>query len=262
MFLTNRLLTILWILSILLKSTPALSLSCQKTPGDDPLSYQDRGNYCEGKKALLYSNRSENIELISVQVEYSESNLLAENAKAKIQFYWPKYLKNPPQIVVRDLKDDRSFYWLDNVKSSWQPNQFNTFEWPLRTVIQPLGLHLDELGVVIRSESEPSNDQIVMPAILYHSTLPAIVEKYLFTFKLIRVANELKFTIYSEKLNKPVFISENRSLTNEDGNLSLEWNAQHASPGNYSLVLEGYFINPVEPIPTRTIHFYHQVSLK
>lgn len=258
MLLTKRLLMILWILSMLLKSTPGLS--CPQT-AIEPWYYQNRGDYCEGKTGQRYSTSLDEIELISVQEGYSEPNLPAENAHAKIRFYLPKHLKNSsPQIVVRDLKDNHSFYWLDQVKRSWQAEQFNTFEWPVKIAIQPLGLHLDQLGVVIRSEQQPNSDQTVMPAILYHSTLPSAIAKYLFIFKLIRSA-ELTFTIYSEKSAKPVFVSPNRSLTNEDGNLAWEWNALDTSPGNYKLVLEGNFINPVKPI-NRTIHFYHQVASK
>ena len=134
------------------------------------------------------------IELLSALVDYRDAPERVGD-RLHIRFY----LKQPDEvhIVVRELDYDK-YYWLDKAepRTPWKAGFDNVFDWPTNEVVRPLGLRVDELGVVARlGVDQPSAIEKVAPALFYQSQFPTRVTAYVFHFK-VRESSELWWNIY------------------------------------------------------------------
>lgn len=220
------------------------------------LQYQNRGSWYEGIKPKPVSGYD--IELISVLVDYQEMSDTFP-AKVKLRFYTPQAAD--VFLTVREL-DYRYFYWLDRVNlemASWKAGTYNSFEWETGTVLRQLSdsFRLYDLGVVARLDREtPSATERILPAILFHSQLPNIINGYRFTLKTGGDAR-LFCKIFKEGDDEPI---DTQVFRRKRGGrpFTITWDATQAAPGDYRLVITGFFLNTNEGIKAQTIRFYHQ----
>jgi hypothetical protein len=112
-----------------------------------------------------------------------------------------------------------------------------------------------DLGIVARLDSpEPSRLERVAPAIYYHSQPPKGINGYRFAFK---TADDARLTASvvkdggTAKLHSEVFRRQRGGRP-----FTVRWSTSLASPGSYSLVLDGFLLQTNEPV-TQTVRFVH-----
>lgn len=120
--------------------------SLTQTPGD--LRYSKRGNRCEGTRELPISS-APSLEVLSFS-RGSRSILPAANGEITLSFYLPAGAASSAGIEARELVADR-LYEMRPTRTSWPPGWNSFAPWPARDVLQPLGVRLDNLGVLASS---------------------------------------------------------------------------------------------------------------
>lgn len=235
-----------------------LLIYCSVFAYGDSLEYQARGDRWEGIKPRPVSGSD--IRLLSALVDYTEpySEFPSKN---KILFYLDK--KAELDLTVRELLP-KKFYLLDRIKEkeTWQQG-FNTYEWSTETVLKPLNLVPEQLGVVaqfiqVNEQNNQATDSIV-PVILYHSDYPQKINSYRFAFKVGNNAN-LNYAIYADDNETPLLEDKlGKKMGGEP--FVITWDCSHAMAGNYELVVDGYMLRNNTPI-YQSIKFYHQPDVK
>jgi hypothetical protein len=241
----------LWLLLIL---APAVY-------GQTDLRYQERGNRFEGIKAAPVSGRD--ISLVSVLADHGEPATRLP-PHLKVRFFLAK--KADVYVTVRELDSPGHFYWLDRVTPSpgraWAVGFGNEFQWDTASVLQALRppVSVDELGVLIRiGDPEPSVDERVAPAVLYHSSLPGEITGYLFTVRPCCRAS-VTCAIFAEGGNAPLS-SQAFPRTVGGRPLTFRWDARSAPEGAYKLVVTGGLLDTLDPL-TLVVHFHHRPKVE
>jgi hypothetical protein len=222
------------------------------------LIYQNRGDRYEGIRPRPVSGYE--IEMISFLADYKDStNRFPE--QIRVRFYLPE--QDEVYVTVRE-QDYKTFYWLDRVKpaKNWQPRSHNEFTWFTEPVLKKLEQHLDvyALGVVIRiGYQNPSINERLAPAILYHSRPPDTVEAYLFTMKTNADAR-LSCSVWRGRDKTKLLTQIVRRI---DGGrpFTVRWAAGEAEEGSYTLRCKGYFLDTNAAIH-QTVDFYHRPTPK
>jgi hypothetical protein len=231
----------------------ALSVNAQ-----DDLSYQRRADRYEGIKPKPVSGFD--IELLSALIDYRDHpEKLGE--RFHVRFFLPR--SEDVHIVVREL-DYRNYYWLDRVKphAGWKAGFGNVFDWPTSAVLQPLGMHMSELGVVARREHErPSAVEKVAPVLFYQSQFPSRVPGYVFHFRL-REDAKIKGAIYPAAGGDPI-VSLDLGRQRGGRQFALKWDVSSAPApeGSYKLVVSGYLLSSNDPV-SQVVEFYHRPSIQ
>lgn len=158
---------------------------CLSLPVDlsafETLSYQPRDNRSEGIKPKPVGGYD--LELLSVLADFREA---ASELPPTLPVRFFLKEPTPVSLTVREQRY-KDFYWLDQVvpTSPWNAG-FNEFSWPTGDVLRQVDhrFPIENLGVLARLKKDgPSADELVAPAILYHTRLPSAVAAYLFTMK-------------------------------------------------------------------------------
>ncbi len=230
----------------------ALPLLAQYDPA---LQYQNRGNRFEGLRPKPVSGYD--VELLSALVDVREPGS-AWPPTLRLKFYLPA--GDPVFVIVRQPRPKTAYYWLDQVKppAPWRPGAFNEIDWPTAPVLQKLaGLAPDDLGAVVRlRRPEPSKQETIAPAALYHTRPPATASGYRFTFK-TNGAAQVTCRIYRGE--KQVYQRpQNREKAGSP--FTLIWATRGQPDGEYRLQLSGYFDDNT-PIGKEVV-FYHRASWK
>jgi len=215
--------------------------------------YQKRPGRYEGIKPKPVAGYD--LELLSARADYTEPADLMPD-RLKIRFY----LDSPSDVFlyVREL-DYKYYYWLDKVQPAapWAAGFNNVFEWPSGDVLKQLDpLQMYDLGVIVRlGHSEPAAIEHVAPAIFYHSSVPARVSGYLFSFR-INGAAHIIASVFGTDKQAPVF-REVYPRKAGGASFTVRWNASRAPAGVYRLVIGGWFSDTNQPI-SQTVTFFHQ----
>ncbi|MDP1948304.1 MAG: hypothetical protein Q8L77_12485 [Nitrospirota bacterium] len=222
----------------------------------DAIRYQRRVNYYEGIKGRLVSG--ELIELVSVKA------LTAENQPADGPDYKLAFVAQggtAPHITVRELQFHYG-YWLDNVEalqfSKWEQGKAYEFSWPKQYVISQKNIRLQDLGAVVRLDSQPGAIERVLPAVLYDSKLPpAVIQSYAFTFKTLH-DTQLTCTLAPKSPGtSAVAITQPRcGLTRGKQSQTIVWEPGKADLGWYTLRIEGFQLADNERLE-QLVHFVH-----
>jgi hypothetical protein len=219
------------------------------------LEYQNRGDRFEGVRPRPVSGYD--IELISALVDYRDP---APDVKDHLRVKF--FLASPAAVhlTIREL-DVKHYYWLDRARPSqpWKPGFGNEFSWATDVVLRKLDRHvaLYELGVVARlGRQEPAADERVAPVILFHSSAPNAVTGYIFAFKTNGDARVSCAIYKSETHDRPLF-SEAPLRPRGGRPFAVHWDASKADPGDYRLVITGYFLDTNQPL-YQTVRFVHQ----
>lgn len=229
----------------------------------DSLQYQERGNYMEGIRGRLVSG--EVIELVSVIAVANESQAVDE-PQYRLAFMHQDAV--PPHITIRELQFQHG-YWLDKVGEvakpgtvRWEPGKIYEFTWSTKPVIAPKKIRLQDLGVVVRLNSQPGALERVLPAVLYQGAKPAeSIQSYAFTFKTMNDAR-LTCTVVQKKIPRPSHETKLSGCGLIRGNQShtVTWTESAAEPGWYSLLIEGFQVANNERLE-QIVHFYHLGNL-
>ncbi len=220
------------------------------------LDYQKRGSYWEGTKAKPVNSLG--LELISAVVDYQD-----QPDRLGTDFHARFFLKDPaPVCLVARERDNRRFYWLDQIspQQPWVAGYGNEFVWPTSPVIKSLNLKLYDLGVLVRLGCDQSTaDERVAPVVLYQSQAPKDVSGYVFTFKMSEGLN-LKAKIFTGTGDQPIY---QQDLGNKSGPgiFDVVWSAQDRPEGDYILAVSGYRLSNNDKV-YQAVHFHHQPRLE
>lgn len=230
----------------------ALPLLAQYDPA---LQYQNRGNRYEGLKPKPVSGYD--IELLSALVAYSEPSPTWPQT-LRLKFYLPA--AEPVFVTVRQPRPKTTYYWLDKVvpPAPWRPRAFNEFTWPTAPVLRNLpSVTLDDLGVVVRlRQQDPSKEETIAPAALFHTQPPSTASGYRFTFKTNGTAHVI-CKIY--RGDKEVY-QRPQNQEKAGSPFTLSWETKGQPESDYRIELSGYFDDNT-PL-AKEVLFHHRASWK
>ena len=131
----------------------------------------DRGNRYEGRIGIPVGKAD--LELLSF-VGFREP--FAGDVILKVRFFLPT--DSPVFIQSRELQEQRQ-YWMESKPAKWRAGGWNELNpWPTMEVLSREGISAWNLGVVIRLNGPTTDGGELVPAFVYHSSLPASVTKY------------------------------------------------------------------------------------
>jgi len=174
----------------------------------------------------------------------------------RLKFYLPA--AEPVFVTVRQPRPKTTYYWLDRVvpPAPWRSRAFNDFTWSTEPVLRNLtSVILDDLGVVVRlRQQDPSKEETVAPAALFHTQPPPTASGYRFTFKTNGTAH-VTCKIY--RGDKAVYQrAQNRERAGSP--FTLNWDTQGQPEGEYRIELSGYFDDNTRL--AKEVLFYHRPS--
>jgi hypothetical protein len=219
----------------------------------DPLSYQIRGDRCEGR--VVKQTGAPILEMVSATLGMPK----AKHANPT-SFTLSFYLKETAEvdITVQELEPDED-YLMDNVspQGGWTEG-WNNYSWATSSVINKLGLKINDLGVIAKTNS--SRDAWIVPVALYDSDLPFEVNKnYWFVYRLYQKVSWLNYAIFREE-GSTSLLKKRRPLSERwSGYFEIPWDASDEPEGVFKLVLNGQFSDGTQI--HKTVHFYHVPTL-
>ncbi len=126
----------------------------------DHLRYTKRGNRYEGTVELPIAGAPA-LEVLSF-LRGRRSIAPMPNGEITLRFYLPPNAVSVVNVESRELVADR-FYEMRPVRTKWDPG-WNAFSpWPVRDVLQPLGVRLDNLGVLASSPTTSTAYRELVP---------------------------------------------------------------------------------------------------
>lgn len=227
--------------------------------------YGPRGDYWEGTRSdnvsgptliLVSALAGDNYQQIGIQ----QTRELPEAFKIRFYLYKPSSVS----VEVQERRK-KTYYWLDRVTRTWQLGRSNHFEWLTHKVIKPLGLSMDDLGVVVSLDKENEDDSItrVAPAIFYdnHSRPPDRVTHYEFSFRSTK-GGKFDYEVYQEGAKTPVLSrKKGGDWVNPGSPIPAWWDASSAPEGDYVLYANLTPRNSNTPVP-QIVKFHHKRMLQ
>ncbi|HZF10383.1 MAG TPA: hypothetical protein VFE33_16455 [Thermoanaerobaculia bacterium] len=175
----------------------------------------------------------------------------------RLKFFLPA--AEPAFIIVRQPRPKTTYYWLDKVvpPAPWRPGAFNEFTWPTEPVLRNLpSVTPDDLGVVVRLHQEdPSKQETVAPAALFHAQPPSAASGYRFTFKTNGAAH-VTGKIY--RGDKEVY-QRPQNQEKAGSPFTLSWDTKGQPEGEYRLELSGYYDENNLQL-AKEVLFYHRAA--
>src|SRR5207302_738966 len=157
------------------------------------LLFQDRGDRYEGLRTLAVGGFD--VELLSARVDGAiptapqgvPSRRRGWADAARLRFYLPETEKpEMVRVTVRQLRSGTTYYWLNQVKSKWQPRAVNGYEWSTATVLKNLdNVRLEDLGATVRIANDdlPEPFERVLPVVLFEQQPLEVARFYRFSLK-------------------------------------------------------------------------------
>ena len=218
-------------------------------------SQNDRGNRYEGRIQIPLGQPD--LELLSFSGfrEQFDADVIL-----KVRFYLPT--NSTVFIQGRELREQKQ-YWMESKPANWQAHAWNEFgPWATREVLTREEIPPWNLGVVVRLREETSDGGELVPAFVYHSTLPASITKYSLYLRPNSVLKKVSYSLYrishdQEIKVKASFLSGEK-IAGEPFLIELE--VGHLSEGPMRLVVEGSYKNRMGG-PIREYSFYHKPEI-
>ncbi len=217
----------------------------------------DRGNRYEGTISLPVSST---LELVSLYGYFEEYTLRA-NQNLTVQFYVPESVK--PQLSAQEIKTRRVYYM--EAKPFPEKLGWNDFgPWSVDEVLSLYKIPYSNLGILIKdikSNTSPFNYQIILPAVVYHSSIPPNIDKYTAIFRAGKHIENYGYKLYKglEPDRTKSSIAEKLIKRNVRKNSSFALSIEPCtlpSNGWYTLEIEVYAPNRSIPY-TKIFRFYH-----
>lgn len=153
-------------LAVLLCATPATQVS-PDPQSDEWWQRNDRCNRYEGVTDLTTGNPD--LEVLSFTG--SQEGFGKESVNLKVRFF--NHAEGKLSIIAQEI-ETRSQYFMKVKQESWPTGRWNEFgPWPTGDIINKENVESNRLGVLISAGGNR-----LLPAFVYHSTLPATVSGY------------------------------------------------------------------------------------
>lgn len=221
------------------------------------LDYGPRENRHEGLKPEPVSGFD--IELLGAVAipAAGDRGPVPDPSAASLGFYLPR--ARSVSVVVRE-KEPRTYYWLDRVQPArpFWPETTNRFHWPVRDVIAPAEVRVADLVPLVRLDREtPARRERVAPAVFPGRDHPVQVAGYRFVLR-VNAPAQLRYQLYAAGSEVAVAFGEPRRRSGGKP-FEISWQPGESPPGEYRLLIEGYFLEDNTPID-QEITFHHAPS--
>jgi len=146
----------------------------------------DRGNRCEGVTSVQTGNPY--LEVLSFTGDKEAFG--DQNVVLKVRFFQQE--PEPLSITAREL-DPKRLYFMRAYQTEWQPvGMWHEFTpWPTGDVLNRERISEKYLGVLVRGGGNH-----LLPALVYHSTLPASVTTYKMNLRTGKNFDKVELTLY------------------------------------------------------------------
>lgn len=238
------------LLTILLTIVIFLSGSISK----ESFEYKKRGNREEGIRAVGIG--APNLELLSF-VAHKEKTKWDADIILRIRFFLPKV--SSFYITAKELRV-RKFYIMKPLQHKWPSGWHEFSPWPTKDVLKPLGISLDDLGIVGKLNRDRIGSGEIAPLIIYHSSMPSQVNKYTLHFLPRDNLKRMEYRLY--KVYPETLVAQQRIMMLSGGSpFSITLDLSNQNEGYYKLIMDGKFKNRVGG-PQRTYYFFHKPDVK
>ena len=212
----------------------------------------------EGQIEMPYSGSD--FKLISF-MGYKEKASDDKNTILKIRFYFPYSASDSLFITVSEIVKTNKFYSMQPIKKHWQPNMWQEFnDWPIKDVLLPLDLSIDEIGILGRLNNPEEGNGTIMPMHLYYSNFPDSVTDYVIYFKTQKDLKKLHYEVRDLNSDKVI---ESRDINNIYGKLiySINIGLSGYPVGLYRLIFKKELKDEPGMRPCREYKFYYNPVL-
>jgi len=216
----------------------------------------DRGNRYEGRIEIPVG--SPDLELLSF-IGFSEP--FQRDVMLKVRFFLPGHLE--VFIQGRELREQKQ-YWMESKSATWEAGAWNEFgPWPTREVLSREGIRSWNLGVVIRPRKQILNGGELVPAFVYHSTLPRSVAKYTIYLRPNSTLKKVTYSLYRIVKNQRVEVKTSSVFGEKIAGepFPIEFEVRDLPEGPMRLYIEGEFKNRTGG-PIREYRFYHKPQIR
>lgn len=216
----------------------------------------DRGNRYEGRIEIPVGRPD--LELLSF-VGFSEP--FKQDVTLKVRFFLPGHSADV-FVQGRELREQKQ-YWMESKPARWETGAWNEFgPWPTRDVLSREGVCSWNLGVVIRPRKQILNGGEIVPAFVYHSTLPQSVRKYTIYLRpnatLKKVTCSLSRIVNNQSVELKTWPVVGEKVAGEP--FPVEFEVRGIPEGPMWLHIEGTFKNRTGG-PIREYRFYHKPEI-
>ena len=240
-----KLFTLPLTLAVLLATVPS-----QGVFADGPCEKErdDRGNRCEGLIDLEVSRPD--LVLLSFA---GHRELFDDDVDLKVKFFLPR----DAEVVIqgRELRDQRQ-YRMESKAVAYRARAWNEFgPWPTGEVLTREGIPASNLGVLIEVADDGRE---LAPAFVYHSELPASVDRYTLILRPNKTLSQVTYTLYRLAGDEELEV-ERQPLGSRPASrpFPIRLDAESLDEGPLRLVIEAAVKNRREEI-LRQYDFYHK----
>jgi hypothetical protein len=217
--------------------------------GQDPYLYKQRGNRNEGIKGIPVS--APDLELVSF-VAYREQLDAGSDADLKLRFYMKG--DGDLYITAKELVVSR-YYVMNPTQTKWRRGWQEFSPWPTGEVLRPLGISVDQIGIVGRPDGTLVGSGEIVPLILYRSKLPPSLTRYTLHCRPKEDLRSVTYRVYRIADGKLISSDLLRNLIGGT-TFRLVVDLPGEKMGDYKIVLEGNYKERLGG-PTRTYRFFH-----
>jgi len=213
--------------------------------------YTIRGKRLEGTERRGAISAPD-LELISF-LAYKEPLKVGSNANVKIRFFLEK--DTSLYITAKELNVIKK-YKMKPLQNIWSRGWHEFNPWPTDDVLHPLGLSLDEIGIVGRIGLNRIGSGKIAPLLVYSSNCPDRIAKYELHFIAKRDLKKVKYALYECNGDAAAVRGAEKRIR---GNVPfpIVIDCSQVGEGSYRLVLDCKYKNR-KGGPIRTYIFYHK----
>ena len=153
-----------------------------------------------------------------------------------------------------------SFYLMKPVKTKWKSG-WNTFHpWPTHSVINPLSIDIDGVGIVGRLHKDRLGSGFIVPMVLYMDNTPKIIDSYTIHMKPKQSLSEIEYKVFRKGDNVPIVSNCLRGTFFAQRDIPITFEFKDQEEGEYIINVQCRIKNSVNG-PTRTYRFYHRPTV-
>ncbi len=213
----------------------------------------DRGNRYEGTIERAVSQLD--LDLLSLT---SAREKLEGDEELNVRFYLPESIS--AEIVARELVEAVHYWMLSKPFEPAEAGWRDFGPWPTSEVLSKNQISFDNIGVLVRVQSEQSNADVLSPAMIYHSSPGEPSGDYTFLFQPSVPLRRLDYSVYRVGADGAEILSASLGETKRAGvPFAVEIDLTGESSGLMRLELAGKYRNRTGG-PVREYEFYHRVQ--
>jgi hypothetical protein len=216
----------------------------------------DRGNRYEGRIDIPVGKPD--LELLSF-AGWREP--FTSDVILKVRFFLPT--SAPVLIQGRELQDQTQ-YWMESKPADWRAGTWAEFgPWPTREVLRREGIPSENLGVVIKFHKATTAGEVLIPAFVYHSMLPALATKYTLHLRPNATLKKVTYVLYRIVNAQEVEVKTSSLVGDKVAGAPflIELDVQSLSAGYMRLVLQAAYKNRLGEL-LQEYEFYHEPQIR